>query len=58
MKTITFLNEKGGVGKTTLAMTLACALARDGAMVMVLDTDPHALSLMHLVCKKPLIFII
>lgn len=42
MKTITFLNEKGGVGKTTLAMTLACALARDGAMVMILDTDPQA----------------
>lgn len=42
MKTITFLNEKGGVGKTTLAMTLACALARDGAMVMVVDTDPQA----------------
>jgi len=42
MHTITLLNEKGGVAKTTLALTLACGLARDGFRVLVLDTDPQA----------------
>ena len=42
MKTITLLNEKGGVGKTTMAMTLACGLARDGYRVMLVDSDPQA----------------
>jgi len=42
MKTITLLNEKGGVGKTTMAMTLACGLARDGYRVLIVDTDPQA----------------
>lgn len=37
--TITLLNEKGGVGKTTLTTTLATAMALDGARVLVIDTD-------------------
>jgi chromosome partitioning protein len=41
MKTITLLNEKGGVGKTTLAQTLASGLARDGYTVMAIDSDPQ-----------------
>jgi chromosome partitioning protein len=39
MKTITLLNEKGGVGKTTLATTLAAALARLGHTVVLMDAD-------------------
>jgi chromosome partitioning protein len=41
MKTITLLNEKGGVGKTTLAQTLACGLVREGFTVMAIDSDPQ-----------------
>jgi chromosome partitioning protein len=42
VKTITLLNEKGGVGKTTLSQTLACGLARDGYRVLLIDADPQA----------------
>lgn len=36
---IVFGNEKGGVGKTTLAMHLAVALARRGQRIATLDAD-------------------
>jgi chromosome partitioning protein len=39
MKTITFLAEKGGVGKTTLASVVATAIAKTGATVLVLAFD-------------------
>lgn len=38
---IALVNRKGGVGKTTLAVSLASALARN-AKVLVLDADPQA----------------
>ncbi len=38
---ISFLNQKGGVGKTTLAVHLATALARRGARVLMVDADPQ-----------------
>ena len=41
MKVITFLNEKGGVGKTTLASTIAAGLAIMGYRVLMLDADPQ-----------------
>ena len=34
-------NQKGGVGKTTLAVHLACAWARARRRVLVVDTDPQ-----------------
>lgn len=42
MRIITLLNEKGGVGKTTIATHLAAGLALRGNRVIMVDTDPQA----------------
>ncbi len=42
---VAFLNQKGGVGKTTLAINLAGAWAAQGRRVTVLDADPQASAL-------------
>ena len=39
---IAYLNQKGGVGKTTLAVHVAWQLADQGAVVLLLDADPQA----------------
>lgn len=41
MKTVTLLNEKGGVGKTTLATHIAAGLAVNGHRVLLVDADPQ-----------------
>ena len=41
MKTIAFMSQKGGAGKTTLAVHLAVAAVDAGERVVVIDTDPQ-----------------
>ncbi|GAB4517566.1 MAG: AAA family ATPase [Anaerolineae bacterium] len=41
MKVLSLLNEKGGVGKTTLATHIAAGLALRGKRVVLMDADPQ-----------------
>ncbi|MBL0921117.1 MAG: ParA family protein [Phycisphaerales bacterium] len=47
-RTIAFMNQKGGVGKTTTTVNLAAAIAAEGRRTLLIDLDPQAHATLHL----------
>jgi chromosome partitioning protein len=50
-RAIVLANQKGGVGKTTSALNLSCALSREGHRVLLIDMDPQATATMGLLAE-------
>ena len=53
MKTIAFYNNKGGVGKTTLAANVGYNLSTMGYRVLLVDCDPRGLTYHPFLSVRP-----
>jgi len=53
MRSIAWISEKGGTGKTTSAINSAVGLAKRGNRVLLIDTDPQANASLVLLEGKP-----
>lgn len=53
MKSLSIMSNKGGVGKSSIAVNLAVHLAKTGANVCLLDLDLHGPSLMTFFNRDP-----
>ena len=53
MKIIALLNQKGGVSKTTTAISIAFGLAKLGKRILLIDLDPQASLSVSLGIEEP-----
>ncbi|MCB1505003.1 MAG: ParA family protein [Hyphomicrobiaceae bacterium] len=48
---ISFISQKGGTGKTTLALHVAAAMAQTGLKTLLIDADPQASAMAWHACR-------
>lgn len=48
---ISFISQKGGTGKTTLALHVATAFANQGLKTLLIDADPQASAMAWFACR-------
>lgn len=49
---LSFISQKGGTGKTTLALHMAAYLARSNAKTLLIDADPQVSAMAWFACRS------